>query len=529
MTWSAGDRREATARVLSAGMSPELISAFADVAEATTADGAFKFPQTVCHALARAIVCRAYATPVYQLCHLVNAADACGRGNERFEWLFFAGGRLNARHFRNTLAEATRSRGWRRPGFALTDNGVAIEYSDGIFNVPFSRMPLLAALFEFLVSAVAYAEVDDAFADMFADASRMGAVGAAANALQRRLYAFLSEHLSSAQEQEKFAALIAFLEEHGDGDSLVIDDDAVLAFWRRASAPGDAGGGDFRTFRTVYAAFIDLMRSLDVAETRSAVENADPIGGDAESGEIDVEALESMAAAVAEWRSPLEILEDGPASRIKMLNMTELGYVRLLCESGPLSDRLPVSLLRCECFGAVQARLTQALRRKLARDGIAELVRCEDAESYRDRHSGYGALRTHIDRVLKAAAYATLRDRAVAECDNVVALHPAAPSAPVDDDAETPRPDLGAALEEARRAFARISRRGFEEDSLDDEEIVEGFALGAGALMAVDDLISGFVGRLDALDREAPGLGGRFTDDKNVFREQFAELYGDHG
>jgi len=126
----------------------------------------------VCHGLARAIVCRAYAGPIYQLCHLVNIADACGRGNERFEWLFFAGSRLNARHFRTTLTDAVESRGWRRPGFELSRNGVAIRYSDGVFNVPYTRMPLLAAMFEFLVSAVPYAVVDDIFAEVFREPSR---------------------------------------------------------------------------------------------------------------------------------------------------------------------------------------------------------------------------------------------------------------------------------------------------------------------------------------------------------------------
>ncbi len=179
------DGREARQRILTAGMSAELVNAFADVSQATTPDGDLKFQKAVCHGLARAIVCRAYANPVYQLCHLVNLADGCGRGNERFEWLFFAGSRLNGRHFRGTLGDAVDTRGWRRPGFSLSDNGVAISYADGVFNVPFTRMPLLAAMFEFLVSAVPYAVVDDIFADMLADASSLGAVGRAANALQR--------------------------------------------------------------------------------------------------------------------------------------------------------------------------------------------------------------------------------------------------------------------------------------------------------------------------------------------------------
>jgi hypothetical protein len=514
-------------------MSAELVNAFADVSQATTPDGDLKFQKAVCHGLARAIVCRAYANPVYQLCHLVNIADGCGRGNERFEWLFFAGSRLNARHFRSTLNDAANGRGWRRPGFSLSDNGVAIAYADGVFNVAFTRMPLLAAMFEFLVSAVPYAAVDDIFADMLADASSLAAVGRAANALQRSLYGYLSDHLSSAQEQDKFSAIIEFLETRGDGATIEIDDDAVLAFWRAASAPSDGvGAGDFRGYRTVFEGFVDLMRSLDAAETRLAVDNADPIGVDAESGEIEVEALEPLIAQSGEWCSPLGILDSGPASRIKLLNMTELGYVTLLCDCGPLSARLPISLMRSECFGAAQARITQGLRRKLAGDRFQGLIDCHGAETYDDRKQGYGAVRAHIDRVVKAAAYVTLRDERVAGETNVVALGRAAPEqlddAALEGQMIVSQPEFCAALDDARRAFGRISRRGFEEESLDDDEIVEGFALGAGALMAIDELIASFAARLDDLDRDG-GLAGRFAADRDIFRDQFAELYGDGG
>ncbi len=523
------DGREAKRRILTAGMSAELVNAFAGVSQATTPDGDLKFQKAVCHGLARAIVCRAYANPIYQLCHLVNLADGCGRGNERFEWLFFAGSRLNARHFRSTLGDAVQSRGWRRPGFSLSDNGVVIAYADGVFNVPFTRMPLLAAMFEFLVSAVPYAVVDDTFADMFADASSQAAIGRAANALQRHLYAFLSDHLSSAQEQDKFSAIIEFLECQGDGATIEIDDEAVLAFWRRTSALAD-GAGDFRGYRTVFEGFVDLMRSLDVAETRLAVENADPIGVDTESGEIDIEAIEPLIAQSGEWHSPLGILDTGPTSRIKLLNLTELGYVTQLCDCGPLSARLPISLMRSECFGAAQARITQGLRRKLAGDRFQDLLDCDGTETYDDRKQGYSAVRGHIDRVLKAAAYVTMRDRQVAGDTNVVALrrneHEELEDEAMEGQMVVSEWKFGETLDDARRAFAKISRRGFEDEALDDPEIVEGFALGAGALMVIDELIASFAGQLDDLDCDSD-LAGRFAADKSIFREQFAELYGD--
>ena len=145
------DAREAKRRVLTAGMSQELLSAFDYVSQATIRDGNLKYSERVCHALNRSIVCRSYATVIFQLCHLVNTADACGSGPDPFEWLFFGNRRAVTRNYKGSIESALSGRVWRRPGFQTSDNGVAIRYSDGVFNVPYSRMPLLCAMLEFLI------------------------------------------------------------------------------------------------------------------------------------------------------------------------------------------------------------------------------------------------------------------------------------------------------------------------------------------------------------------------------------------
>ena len=80
---------EATGHVLEAGKSSELTALLATVADATAMDGEPRFAPKTCHDLARAIVCRKYATGILQLCHLVNAVDACGSGKDRWERFFF--------------------------------------------------------------------------------------------------------------------------------------------------------------------------------------------------------------------------------------------------------------------------------------------------------------------------------------------------------------------------------------------------------------------------------------------------------
>lgn len=111
------DAREATGRVLEAGKSAELNAAFRNVAEVTTPLGDLKYPPRVCRDLAQVIVCRNYAKPVLQLCHLVNAADACGRGRESYERFFFGGLHPIPRNFMTATEDALAGCGWRRAGF----------------------------------------------------------------------------------------------------------------------------------------------------------------------------------------------------------------------------------------------------------------------------------------------------------------------------------------------------------------------------------------------------------------------------
>ena len=261
-----------------------------------------------------------------------------------------------------------------------------------------------------------------------------------------------------------------------------------------------------------------------------AADRASPIGTDKESGEIDVEDLESMIDQSSEWRSPLAALTEEPASQIKLLNKKETDHVEMLCDCGPLAAKLPMSFMRAECFGKAQARLTQGLRRKLGAEAMLQLIACNDAETYRERKQSYTDLQAQIGRVLKAAAYVLLRDGREETDGNVVPLHSKDPVELFDEAAEHGSDfdldDLEETLEGTKRAFRSIARKGFDEEDLDDPEILEGFRVGAGALMALDQQISSFVDLLDGIDREEPDLGGWFDGDKDVFRLQFSRLYG---
>ena len=112
------DADAARRRILEAGKSGELTAAIQNVAEVTVPSGGRKYARKVCNELGRMIVCRSYAKAVLQLCHLINAADACGRGAARYERFFFGSGWATAGSFRSHVDNALGAGDIRYRGIA---------------------------------------------------------------------------------------------------------------------------------------------------------------------------------------------------------------------------------------------------------------------------------------------------------------------------------------------------------------------------------------------------------------------------
>lgn len=530
------DASQATSHVLEAGQSAELSAAFRCIGEATAPDGGPKYAPRVCQALARAIVCRTYAKLVLQLCHLVNAADACAPPGASYETLFFSVPRAAPSAFRGHVEEAIGVRTWRRSGFESSGEGIVIHYADAVFNVPYARMPLMAALLEFLLTIGDYLEIDAIFSDMLDEPTGIAAIERAASRVESRLYHTLGEHLPSAQNNRKFHRILAFLRDRAEDDSIEIDDDGIVAFWRRNSTAADDEAVDFRMYRTVLQAFIAFARALETARSRRGLDGAAPLGGDREAGEVDPGAVSEVAGDGPEWRSPLPLLDEEPARGIKFLNKRERDDLALVMDCGPLSRRLPLSVLRAEVFGLVQGRLTQALRRKSAAGEIRTLIHAPGAD-YGAREVGFAKLLDHVQRVLRAAAHVLLNESAAQggpqggpQGGNVVALGAADPAAHFErlcrEPAAVDGERLSAALDEAKRAFRGLARQGFEDDRVGTPALTAGFRLGVDVLQTIDRELGAYLATLRQIENEG-GLDRRFEHDREVFREQFMLIYGE--
>jgi len=463
--------------LLQAGRSPELTAAMQAIGEAT-ADGEPRFPPAACRQLARLIACRSYAPALLELCHLVVVAEAAGEG---YEAAFWRPGPVRADGFRAAAADAAAAPR-RFPRISAEPHAARIAYADGLFSVSLPRAPLLAALMEFLVSTIGYEVVDDALAPLLA-APCAEAAGAAANTLSRALYDHLREHLPAAQVQRKFQMLTDFLNRRR-GE---LDDDAVLDFWRQASA--DQAGGDFRTYASVYRACINLWHAFEVARDRRALEATMSIE---QAGDIADQILSG------ETGCPLAELTRPPASAVKFLNKRETEALTMLIESDAAAVALPLSLLRCEVFGRQQNRLTQARRRQLSQQALRDGIDAGPDESYADRRAVLARLAAHLERVLRAAYHVLARARRT-----------------------------GTESEECARAFRGISRQGFAEEDSRDPTVGAGFAAAVDPLLEIRERLRRYAARLDSLDPPAGDWPRQFDADSAVFRAQFHLLYGD--
>ena len=538
--------------ILQEGQSSELVSALQTVAE-TDVDGEPKFSRSICRDLAKAIACRSYAPSFLELCHLVRIGDAFG-GGIGYEQFFWGSGPARPGGFRNFIRRSLDTVGSPATDFAVTESAIDISYPDGNFTITFARMPFLSAVMEFLISTIGYGELDDLLRSMLVPEISKRSVSRQANRLSKLLYDYLKEHLPTAQTQRKFRRLIAFMEEYAGAafEAACIDDPAVLDFWIAESVKRSANGIDFKTFHSVFMAFVRLCQSLEHAGDLHALDNPKAIGTDRLADEVDPDGISAMVESADEYRSPLDALRQQPAKAIKFLNRRETASVEILFDCGRMALSLPLSLMRCEVFGKAQRRLTQALREKVDGSELEAIIEDCAPETYVERKKGFQRISDHIGRLLLASLHVLVRNKhgdAISllmkvrpELDfeplgrllqigdgaagNVVNLR-AGPLADrflsVIEDAGKVGAEISALTAEARKAFHGLSRRGF---AAGDPELLDGFVAGSRVLPEIEKQLSSFIERLDRMALPRSDWDKQFEADKGIFATQFHLLYG---
>lgn len=533
--------------LLEAGKSSELTACLHTLSE-TDVEGEPKFSPMICREIGKIIVCRTYATPILELCHLLLGAAKIAPQPDRYELLFWDSGVARTSSFHNYCDRAFEHYTGSR--LQINGSGLTINYDEGPFSIQFSRMPVLSALLEFLLSALGYCEIDETVQSLLKNNASKKSISECANALSRQVYGYLREHLPTAQSQRKFRKILTYCQDDIDQ----INDDLILHFWQEASLEAEKGI-DFKTFDSVFLTFIRAIQAVEAARDLSSMRYAGSIGSNREAGEIDPDILSESLDCVDEAVSSLLKLSTSPLNLIKFLNKQETAHLETLLHSGNLALRLPLSVLRSDVFSKPQSRLTQALRRKAKGDDLQTIIQEGPKETYQERRLEYKSLREHLERSIYASLHALVQaesknlisvllkfkphvDFSVLtshliqqdQADNVISLHQpniANRFISLLHDPQRVGAEITRIMDQAEQAHGSISRKGFKEDPKNDPDLVHAFHEGADLLLDIAQDIDNFLKRLDQLDLTGGQWSSQFSYDRRLFSSQFTQIYGD--
>ncbi|ABK42713.1 hypothetical protein Mmc1_0186 [Magnetococcus marinus MC-1] len=530
--------------LLQEGISDHLLGLLSMVAE-TEQDGDIKFPPQTCHELQRMLVCRTYAQSMIELCYLLRAGHACGD----HVTLFWEVGAARSQRFRHYFNE-------RLPAQQVTaeSSGVVIADQQDRFTVHYSRMPLLAALWEFLFSALDYAQLDESITTMLMHhGDSRQATSQCANQLARLLYAFLKDHLPEAQQQRKFRRITQFIQNYTNNHTFApdaLDNSAILQFWQQFSLGHDEDGGDFKKFETVYHDFLNYRRALRAAIHQQALMHTHVLGTDRDAGEWEPDSEQSAALwetlrELDEEASPLHHLNTPPCDEIKFFNNREQNLLKRIVEGNRDANDLALSLLRCELFGHTQACIVQALRQKVEGADLLKTIAEINTPSYRQHQQSMQDIAHHLTRVQYASLHLLLYHQEAESIRLILNLYPDLDlskgrehhtESVGDEGSMDGVAQLRSILEqqgvwqsvqrEAARAYKGIARQGFRDNEMDSPTICAGHAQAAPLLEQMDKLLSRFLTTLHHLFPDENEADTLFAADRAAFTRQFRRMYG---
>ncbi len=216
---------------------------------------------------------------------------------------------------------------------------------------------------------------------------------------------------------------------------------------------------------------------------------------------------------------------------------------------------MPLSIVRAEIFGDIQAHITQALRRGTAPETAISANRATDV-GYEAGARNFEKIADTLERALLASFYhlamagadaaisillelrpqidlsslASLISEPEYSADNVVTLHPVengSPSLTAVLNDQTACPALADFVADSKKIARRISRKGFAKPETGSSEIeIQGFATAADALLDIRKSVSRFTGQVRRIAEAKGDWNALDMTDREIFFNQFRQLYG---
>lgn len=523
----------------------ELIQAIQSLADATARDG-FRYEPRVIRSLVQLIAARAYGRTLLELSHLLTLAERAG-GRHGAAGFFWGIEQARGPAFQQVLLMNWDDIADTGLDAELVADSVRINHPDGGFLVHFGRMPLLAALFEFLVVTIGYEAVTAASKVMTQGRASARAAAACSNDLSRLLYDYLRGRLPSAQHHRQHRRMVDHMTREKGGSFQVadIDDASVLGFWVWATERHADEPREVKSLRAMVLAFIQLRRAFQAVLDRRTVDGARSIGTDVDAGEVDPEALELTLEGLEEDRDRVAELTSAPLNTVKFLNKREVERLDLIGRHGEHGKALALSVLRAGVYGDLQGRLTEARRRHKGADEILALIKEGPAETYADRLGGLRKLSNHLANCRLAALHVLGQHRVMDALGLLIDLFPdldlgLPPQQPVAEGVAEIIPIQAKSLlralalgedpvatqaADAAKGFAAISRQGFSEEAVADPAHAEVFSTAAPALAAILSDLEDYLDRVTRLIGP-DALVFPMDRDQAIFADTFRTLYG---
>ena len=96
------------------------------------------------------------------------------------------------------------------------------------------------------------------------------------------------------------------------------------------------------------------------------------------------------------------------------------------------------------------------------------------------------------------------------------------------EDPDQAGPELAGLMADAHASYRGLSRKGFTDADVEDEENLGVFEAGADILSQLKVTLQNFTDRLGQMVLEGEDWRDQYQLDRQIFAQQFKKLYGDH-
>ncbi|WP_371195185.1 hypothetical protein [Glaciecola sp. SC05] len=311
-----------------------------------------KFTDKSVDKFARHIVCRNYASLCFELSHLCWAIINTGSAKSIFEY-FYIEEAITAKSMRRYfellgedachLSKASITM-QASPDEDPHNTNLVIQIHQHAFTIHPSRANLLGVCMEWLVTIL-----PNVFERLFDELNGNGfnAIQNMASILQKNIYDYLADHLPAAKAQQKFHFLSKWLVEHNVPH---FSDQHMLQIWQ---SMGKRDGAE--RFTTVVKDVFQFQEAIAKAEHGQAISFSE----DFDQLYANEHVFESVETFFAE-QIDLHALYDTP----KLISKQQAERLQLIGEYPTQSVIFPLTVLRYNVLGSLQAKAIQAQRNK---------------------------------------------------------------------------------------------------------------------------------------------------------------------